>query len=79
MQTTECMYYILLSKISISLYHSTIKQRHIWSQLKMRGFTKMDALEPAGEMLSIAIAKNIYGRNILDCMDGHRTYIKDGK
>ena len=39
----------------------------------------MDALEPSGEMLSIAKAKNIYGRNIHDCMDGHRTDIKDGK
>ena len=39
----------------------------------------MDALDPADDMLSIAIAKNIYGRIIHDCMDGHRTDIKDGK
>ena len=39
----------------------------------------MDALNASGEMLSIASAKIIYGRIIHDCMDGHRTDIKDGK
>ena len=39
----------------------------------------MDALDVSDEMLSIARAKNIYGRIIQDYMDGHRTDIKDGK
>ncbi|KAI0228566.1 hypothetical protein LSAT2_020976 [Lamellibrachia satsuma] len=47
------------------------------AQLKMRGFTKMDALDVSDEMLSIARTKNIYGRIIHDYMDGHRTDIKD--
>ncbi|KAI0239618.1 hypothetical protein LSAT2_009666 [Lamellibrachia satsuma] len=51
----------------------------VGDELKKRGFSKMDALDPADDMLSIAIAKNIYGRIIHDCMDGHRTDIKDGK
>ena len=79
MQTTECIYYILLCKMPIILYQSGIIQRYILSQLKMRGFTKMDALDASHDMLSIAKAKNIYGRIIHDCMDGHRTDIKDGK
>ncbi|KAI0220206.1 hypothetical protein LSAT2_028283 [Lamellibrachia satsuma] len=49
----------------------------VGDELKMRGFTKMDALDASYDMLSIAKAKNIYGRIIHDCMDGHRTDIKD--
>ncbi|KAI0235751.1 hypothetical protein LSAT2_013729 [Lamellibrachia satsuma] len=49
----------------------------VGEQLKMRGFTKVDALEPSEEMLSLAAAKNIYRRTILDSISRHKTCIED--
>ncbi|CAG5124183.1 unnamed protein product [Candidula unifasciata] len=42
----------------------------VGEELKARGFTKIDALEPSEGMLNLAIAKGIYDRTFLSFLNG---------
>lgn len=69
------IYLFILNNYFLIINHRQLNQ----FQLEKRGYTNIDALEPASEMLKLAAEKGVYRSLYCDVLGGSEVTIPDGK